>query len=306
VTWADEQRSNRVWDVFARRSPDGGATWEPEQLLSRFAFNSPNDAYIRPEMVSDGDKTFLVFWVGIRGGRSRLYLSRSTDGGHSWANPVELSGQSQSVFGQRLARAGERVLVVWQDKRTGKDRLFAVASADNGVTWSQPVRVDHLDDELQTDAFAPTVVMTPTGEAFVTWNDGRNGRDDVFLGRSADGGRTWDDKDVRLDMDEAGTAVSRFPKIARAADGRLAVAWEDDRAGYEGVYLRVRSAGSKPTWGPEVVVEPPGPKRAARLPSMVWTSGGALQLAWEVWHYTAGAMAVTKRLDGRAVTVADK
>src|SRR5262249_9779812 len=27
VVWADEQRSNRVWDVYVRRSPDGGATW---------------------------------------------------------------------------------------------------------------------------------------------------------------------------------------------------------------------------------------------------------------------------------------
>ena len=305
VVWADEQRSNRVWDVFVRRSPDGGTTWEPEQLLSRFPQNTPTDAHFRPELMTDGGKNFWAVWVGIRSGRSRLFLNRSTDGGHTWSDPVELTGQSQSVFGQRLANAGDRVLVVWQDKRTGRDRLFSVSSHDAGATWTEPTRVDHLPDDLKTDAFAPSLIMTPAGEAFVAWNDGRNGRDDIFLGRSADGGRTWDANEVRLDTDEAGTGISKFPKLTRAADGRIAVVWEDDRSGYEGVYSRIRSSGSRPTWGPETLVEPPGTKKAVRLPVAVWTASGALQVAWEVWDYAAGPMAVTKRIDGRTI-VPDK
>jgi hypothetical protein len=306
VVWADEQRSNRVWDVYARRSTDGGVTWEPEQLLSRFPWSTPTDAYFRPELISDGDKGFLAVWVAIRSGRSRLCLSRSTDGGHTWADPLEITGQSQSVFGQRIVRAGERLFILWQDKRTGRDRLFGVSSSDNGVTWSVPTRIDHLPDDLQTDAFAPAVVMAPTGETFVAWNDARNGRDDIFVRRSPDGGRSWDDKEVRLDMDEAGTGISRFPKIARAEDGRLAVAWEDDRAGYEGVYVRTRSAGSRPTWGPEIRVEGPGPKRAARLPVILWTTDGSLQISWEVWDYVAGPLAVNKRIDGRKLRLDEK
>jgi len=303
VVWSDEQRStnvgNRVWDIYARSSPDGGATWGPERLLSRFPQHSQTDAYIRPELISDGEDNVGAVWVGIRSGRSRLFLSRSTDGGRNWADPLELSGQSQSVFGQRVVRSGQRLLVVWQDKRTGRDRLFAVSSSDGGVTWTSPTRVDHLDADLTTDAFAPAVVMSPSGEVLVTWQDGRNGRDDLFVGRSVDGGRTWEDKDTRLDMDEQGTAMSRFSSIARAADGRIAVAWEDDRAGYEGIYLRVRGPGALPAWGPEMMVEPPGPKKAARMPVVLWGADGSLYVAWEVWNYGSGPMAVTKRIDGR-------
>jgi Neuraminidase (sialidase) len=306
VVWSDEQRSNRVWDIYARRSPDGGTTWEPEQLLSRFPQHTPTDAYVRPEMVTDGQKRFWVVWVGIRSARSRVYLSRSTDGGHTWGDPVELSGQSESVYNQRIVRSGEHLLVVWQDKRTGRERLFAVSSSDGGVTWTSPTRVDHLPDDLRTDAFAMTMVMSPAGEAFVTWNDGRNGRDDIFFGRSADGGRTWDDKDVRLDMDEAGTAISRFPSIARAADGRIAVAWEDDRAGYEGVYLRIRSSGPQPAWGPEMLVEGPSQKKGARLPVVTWATDGSLRVAWEVWDYTGGPLAPTRRIDGRTLALDKK
>ena len=306
VVWADEQRSNRVWDVYARRSPDGGATWEGEVLLSRFPQNSPTDAYIRPEIVSDGEKRFWAVWVGIRSARSRVYVNRSTDGGHTWTDPMELSGRSESVYGHRVVRSGEHVLVVWHDRLTGRERVYAVTSSDGGVTWTSPARVDHLPDGLQTDAFAATLVMSPDREVLVAWNDGRNGRDDIFVGRSADGGRTWDDTEVRLDMDEAGTAVSRFPNIARAADGRIAVAWEDDRAGYEGVYVRVRSSGSRPQWGPEMLVQGPSQRKGARMPVVMWATDGSLQVAWEVWDYAGGPLTPTRRIDGRTLVLDKK
>jgi len=309
VVWSDERRpapGRRVWDIYARHSPDGGQTWEPEQLLSRFPQHAITDAYFRPELLSDNQNRFWVVWVGIRSGRSRLFLSRSTDGGRTWADPLELSGQSQSVFGQRLVGSGDRLLVVWMDKRTGHDRIFAVTSTDGGLTWTSPSRVDHLPTELVTDAVLPAVVMTPEGEALVAWHDGRNGRDDIFVTRSVDGGRTWEGEDLRLDMDEAGTGVSRFASLARAKDGKIAVAWEDDRAGYEGVYLRVRGTGAKPQWGPEILVEPAGPKKAARTPVVLWGKDGSVYLTWEVWNYAAGPMSISKRLDGRAMVVDKK
>jgi hypothetical protein len=306
VVWADEQRSNRVWDVYARHSADGGATWESEQLLSRFPQHTPTDAYVRPELISDGAKRFWAVWVGIRSARSRVFLNRSTDGGHTWTDPFEVSGQSESVYNHRIVRSGEHLLIVWQDKRTGRERLYAVSSTDGGVTWTSPTRVDHLPDDLRTDAFAMTITMSPEREVLVAWNDGRNGRDDVFVGRSADGGRTWDDKDIRLDTDEAGTAMSRFPNMARAANGRIAVAWEDDRAGYEGIYVRIRSVGAQPQWGPEMLVEGPSQKKGARQPSVMWAPDGSLQVAWEVWDYTAGPLAATRRIDSRKLALDKK
>ena len=306
VVWADERRSQRSWDIYARRSADGGATWEPEQLLSRFPQQMVADLYARPEMISDGLDRFWVVWVGLRSGRSRLYLSRSADGGRTWADPVELSGQSTSVFGQLLVRSGEHLLLIWQDTRTGRNRIYSIVSANGGVTWSSPTRVDHLPADSQVDAVFSGAVLGPDGEAVVVWQDARNGRDDIFAGRSGDGGRTWGTQDTRLDMDEAGTAVSRAPSIARAPDGRLAVTWEDDRAGYEGIYLRVRAAGESPAWGPEMLVAPPGRKQAVRFPTVLWGGGGALYVAWEVWNYSRAPSVITKQVEGRTLLLDKK
>jgi len=80
---------------------------------------------------------------------------------------------------------------------------------------------------------------------------------------------------------------------------RVAVAWEDDRAGSEGIYLRVRAADGG--WGPETRVSPVTPKNAYRLPQLLWRADGALELAWEVWDHAAGPTGVAKRLDGRTI-----
>jgi hypothetical protein len=306
VVWADERRQARAWDIYARRSLDGGATWEPEQVLSRFPESLSGDLYARPELVSDGQNSFLAVWVGLRSGRSRLYLSRSVDGGRTWADPVELSTGSRSVFAHRLIRAGDRALVVWQDARSGRGRIFAVSSSDGGATWTSPTRVDHHAEDAAADASAPTAVMGPTGEAFVAWHDSRHGRDDIYVGRSADGGRTWGPEDVRLDTDEAGTAYSRFPVIARTADGRVAVAWEDDRVGYEGIHLRVRGTGDGATWEPEVTVAPPVAKIAARFPGLAWGKNGALHVSWEVWDYAFGLQTPAKQIDSRVLELDKK
>ena len=193
------------------------------------------------------------------------------------------------------------MLVVWQDKPTAEyDRLYAVSSSDAGVTWTAPVRVDHLPDDSRVHASSATALLSPDGEVLVAWQDARNGREDIFLARSADGGRAWTKNDERMDMDEPGTAISRFPKLAKATDGRVAIAWDDDRAGREGVYVRVRSAGQDPEWGPEVLAAAPTAKLGARLPDLKWGPDG-LYVVWETWDYTLAPARISKQIAGRTL-----
>jgi hypothetical protein len=303
VVWADERRGAKQFDIYARRSPDGGATWEPEQLLSRFADLTPKDIFARPQLVGDGQGHLWAVWVGVKSGRSSVYMNRSADGGRAWTDPVPLTGDSQSVFGHSLHRAGDRMLLVWHDTRIQRDRLYAVSSSDAGATWTAPLRVDHLSADSKAGTAAPMALLSPDGEVLVAWQDARNGRDDIFLGRSIDGGRTWGKEDRRMDTDETGTAVSRYPQLARAKDGRVALAWDDDRAGFEGVFVRVRSAGDKSEWGPEIPVSPAGNKLASRLPQVLWGPDGVLFVAWEVWDHTVGPSNVSKRVETKVLRV---
>jgi hypothetical protein len=304
IVWEDERARARAWTIYSRRSSDGGATWDAEQVVSRFPEDFAGDTHFSPSLVSDGQQTFHAVWIAVRSGRNRLYLSRSVDGGQTWGDPVDLSGPGQTIFQPRIARAGDRMVIVWQDARMGRNRVFAVASSDKGATWSAPVQVDHLAPEVPADAYAPAVLMTPTGEVLVAWQDTRNGRDDIFVGRSLDGGRTWEKERVRMDMDEPGTAFARAPAIARSNDGRIAVVWEDDRAGHERLFMRVRDKGEPGNWAKEVMVWAPEKgmtKIAAKVPGLLWAKSGQLYATWEVWDVTMGTDNVVKTVDTRTL-----
>jgi hypothetical protein len=302
VVWADERRGDQLFDIYARRSPDGGRTWEPEKVLSRFQDQRPSDIAARPLLVSDGKDRLWAAYAGFRTTHSSIYLSRSVDGGRTWTDPVSLTGAaSRSVFGHSLLRVGDRMMLVWQDARTGRDRLYAISSSDNGVTWTDLVRVDHLPDSSPAGTSSPTAVLMPDGEALVAWQDGRNGRDDIFLARSLDWGRSWGKEDVRMDADEPGTAISRFAKLANASDGRVAIVWEDDRSGEEQIYLRIRSAGNQGVWSPETRVTTPALKRASHLPELIWGPDGMLHLAWQVWDMSMAPTRIVKQIAGSAL-----
>ena len=304
VVWDDERRGQRSFDVYSRRSTDGGATWEPEQHVSRFERQLPSDLYARPRLVSDGGDRFWLAFVGSRSAASSVYLSRSVDGGKTWTEALSISGQTRSVFSHGIRRAGERMLATWLDFTDLGDRVFASASSDGGATWSPPAMVQHPPAGLRMQSGAPAALLSADGEALVAWQDTRNGRFDVFVARSTDGGRTWGAQDVRMDADEAGTAHSRFPRLARAADGRVALLWEDDREGWEGIYLRIRAATEARDWGPEQrVTAPPGPKLGARLPQGLWTSSDRMVLAWETWDYSQGAARISRTVSGKTLAI---
>ena len=104
-----------------------------------------------------------------------------------------------------------------------------------------------------------------------------------------------------MDLDEPGTAISGFPKLVRSDDGRIALGWDDDRSGLETIYVRVRSAGTKPEWGPEILVSTPPVKRALRVPELLWASGGRLYVAWELWDHTLSPAVITKQVGGLTI-----
>ncbi|MFY9343291.1 MAG: sialidase family protein [Planctomycetota bacterium] len=116
VAWLDKRGG--VWDPFAKRSLDGGATWLPVETrlnggqVSGVAFAMMPVIAATPAVVS-------VAWLGFPAPPSYydLFSNRSVDGGATWA-PVETrldttpAGSSSSSF-HALAAAGDTVRATW-------------------------------------------------------------------------------------------------------------------------------------------------------------------------------------------------
>jgi hypothetical protein len=311
VAWVDARRGGRALDTYTRRSPDGGATWESEVLMTPPLSDQADVRYHAPRLLGDGKGRFWLVWIDSPVGRSTLRLRRSEDDGRTWSPAQDLSGEGRQILGHSLHRSGNRLLLTWQDQRAAPGRpdtepsqpslarIHATSSHDGGATWSPPVQVDGLPAGAPVSAAEPSSALTPSAEAWVAWHDGRNGRSDVFVARSLDAGLTWGTP-LRLDADAPGTAESRFPRLAVSPDGPMvAVVWEDDRRGLEAVYGRFLSGGQ---WSGETrlgAVLPP--KKAAVRPQVEAAGKDTFYVVWEIWDYSHGHTPRRSGLDDTVV-----
>jgi hypothetical protein len=114
----------------------------------------------------------------------------------------------------RIASTGSHVYAVWHDSRNGLSDIYfnssanngiswrdgaddgdimLVRSADGGVTWNTPNRVNN--DATTRGQFQPWIAVKPTGVIDVVWYDRRNDPNDsfleVYMGASTDRGLTF-------------------------------------------------------------------------------------------------------------------
>ncbi|WP_369274915.1 hypothetical protein AB5J55_37665 [Streptomyces sp. R11] len=193
------------------------------------------------------------------------WISRSTDGGRSWAAPVLVAdaGEGHLISGHRLSVLDDGTLVdVYSRVRfgegpiTGRLTLQAVRSTDGGRTWSEPVKVaaqrtkwlfqDPESGEQvshTTSLLSDTAVDRRTGRIYTAWQDSRfsgGGADAVALAASDDGGRTWSEP-VRVNRTPTSVPVPNQQAftvtLAVGRDGTVAVAHSDFRHNDEGAPL---------------------------------------------------------------------
>ncbi|MCC6588559.1 MAG: exo-alpha-sialidase [Bryobacterales bacterium] len=141
------------------------------------------------------------------GKSGKASMSRSTDSGKTWSNPetvFDLPDADDGVDANGLTRGG-RLLVAavsytWKGERYTFDGWKADTyfqhSADQGKTWSKPVKVNIAPFQWaypfgqileETDG---TLLMTCYGGSLPHTAQGEN---TTFVVRSKDGGKTWGD-----------------------------------------------------------------------------------------------------------------
>ena len=201
--WIEWQMEQSI--MLFSRSTDDGKTWSTPFRISTKA-GLPRDGIgglvgLVGAAGPDG-KIYIVWNSGMQ-----IVLAESRDGGKTFAPsrsiietgpPVYPSGSGFPQVGVDLrpGRAGGKVYVCWSDYRNGDVDVFVASSADQGRTWSKPVRVN--TDELHNgiDQFFQWMAVDPvTGDVYVEFYDRRedpsNRKTRMVLARSTDGGRTF-------------------------------------------------------------------------------------------------------------------
>jgi len=268
VTWS---RNYGLWNIepqlpdgklqadFPRRpmvavSDDGGRT-----------FSAPVDvggegrAWLTvPQLVVARDGRLLAFYGEFQGPPSavdaRLHVSTSDDGGRTWAaRPIHTTPKGAS-FAFLLSpspavspRNGE-VYVAWEDTGRRPPAVLFMRSADDGRSWSQPVKLNDVDPRRNWDfkELNPSIAVAPNGRIDAVWTDWRddvtyapvegrrNALQNVYATHSSDGGRTWSpnervtDRSIDRRLSVWSTGVNGPVGLA-STDTAAYVAWDDSR-----------------------------------------------------------------------------
>ena len=202
---------NISFSTLFSKTTDGGAHWSTPKVLSAASGGALVTGHV---LVADpaANAIHVVWGDAAKGGRVRVKLVTSTNGGTSWSavrvvNTMQTVAVTHPVTGEVVDLGVSpdvtadpntgALYAVWPDARnTGgrRDEVLFSRSTNGGVSWSKVARVSSL---VKRPAFLPTVAVNADGVVAVMYYDIRflkagdaaNLRTDVWLRTSADGGR---------------------------------------------------------------------------------------------------------------------
>ncbi|MGQ0512083.1 MAG: sialidase family protein [Betaproteobacteria bacterium] len=209
AVWLDGR--DKAQGLRYARSTDAGRTWLPSMTIAvatcECCWNSLLSVDGAIHVLYRGkDPRDMQMAVADGGGWKR----RGAVGAFNW----QVKGCPETG-GALVSAAGQMHALAW----TGSDRhigLHVLASADRGLTWTDPVRIGGRD------ARHADLAVAEDGTLAAVWDEG----DRVWFARSRDTGKTW----AKPEQVSASGAEGTFPRIIPAGRGPILL-WGERSAG---------------------------------------------------------------------------
>lgn len=230
---------------------------------------------------------------------------RRIDADGTALEPVNLADASSAARFPAIAARGNDVWVVWADEREGqqprRSAIYLRHSADGGLTWLPEAHVRRVEGRVER----PDIALLPDGRPVVVWQEITAGNpfdvmaqvigvdaEPVNLSRSGKALATPNAYDTR----SARYPASVWPSVAVAADGRVAVAFHDQRTDPDPLWTGSMINGDTTdvdNWQVLVMTRAPGTAawgtpvafgaddRADRHASVAFAADGTLVVAWD-------------------------
>jgi len=141
----------------------------------------PDNSAVTPKVVVDGSNVYVIWREG-----ADIFFDRSTDGGATFAGPVNLSGSASvtSLKQHHISISGGNIYVMWREDVGGISDIFVSSSTDGGATFSvNPINISDspaVSEEPQ--------IASSGNNAYVLWTEGNA---DLKFSRTTDSGSNF-------------------------------------------------------------------------------------------------------------------
>ncbi len=237
---------------------DGGQTWQSGRV--NFTSLPSNQSTGDPAVASDSLGNVYLGILAYNGFANGILVSKSSDGGATFAEPVRLDNGGDKEY-LAVDLRNDTIYAVWENTGAQLNQgIFFSKSTDHGSTFSSKRQIS---TNLGGTNNGATPSVGPNGEVYVVWT---NFGSTIWFQRSLDAGSTWlpADRVVRGDVNIPPSPLNggfRNPPIPSSAcdtsggpnDGRIYVVWADDRFGDPDILL-TWSDDRGDTWSPPLRV----------------------------------------------------
>jgi hypothetical protein len=92
-------------------------------------------------IAASGDNVYVTWWDN-KTGNWEVFFARSTDGGETFDDTINLSNAKGRSEDANIAASGDNVYVTWWDNKTGTREVFFRASTNNGETFGNTIMLN--------------------------------------------------------------------------------------------------------------------------------------------------------------------
>jgi hypothetical protein len=230
--------------VFYRRSPDSGETWEDVQQITR-----PYTYMKYPDIAEINGKLVCLYNAMLHAyPQDTVFIMAVTsdDGGRHWNEPYRVRYDITSTAPMKLLENDGRLHLIYMTPGIAAIEVVCINSDDEGLTWSEPLYISPND---QYASQLPRAHVDSSGLLSACWMDykyGSNGgiHGDILMNYSLDNGNTWHGE-IRVTYEQSGGISTILSDVSN-----FYVAYDDIRDGNENIYFR-SSADLGVTWSGE-------------------------------------------------------
>lgn len=223
------------FDIYMRKSSDGGYTWGTEQAI---VTNNANDYY--PDVATGPDGEVLVSWYNTRHGNNNreIYFKKSTDFAATWGTEVRVTNQTRNGRVPRITYANGATHIVWFDNVTASTQynVYHIESTTLGDTW----QTASLVSNTPTNRVAEEPMIIGSGSTlYAAWFEyvgtfGQPGNSHRVVYNTRPDGGAWGTPRVITPDTELAYGV----RITPAPGGRMLAVYHSNRDGDYDIWMQ--------------------------------------------------------------------